>query len=223
MLMDLKKEYEKLYQHWLSEFQQLDLTTLTQETLNDYKNNLDYVSNFEVDQKNKLEFQILESYKNNFSFLFNDFLQIRELKIVNSALALKEINLSNIIDAEKLLYQNLISSIKGYKKLKNISIQPELAIEGEKRFLEAIKTESNVPEPINLPNLNTVSFDNETIIKDKKEDFNYVLIRFLKKTPPLVGVDLINYGPFEKEDVTCLPFKNAIILLNEKFAEKIEL
>ena len=56
----------------------------------------------------------------------------------------------------------------------------------------------------------------------KGEEFDYILIRFLKKTPPLVGIDLINYGPFQKEDLAYMPSKNAKILLNEKFAEKIE-
>jgi len=221
--MDLKKEYEKLYQHWLSEFQQADLTPLTQETLNDYKKNLNNASVFGVDQKDTVQSQILISYKNNFNFLFNDFLRVRELKIVSAALALKEINLNNVIEAEKLLYQNLISTIKGYKKVRDISIQSEFAIEGKISSLEAIKKEPISHETIELSNLNNESSDTETSIQEKIEDFNYVLIRFIKKTPPLVGIDLINYGPFEKEDVACLPFKNAIILLNEKFAEKIEL
>ncbi|MFX0106178.1 MAG: hypothetical protein ACFE75_11910, partial [Candidatus Hodarchaeota archaeon] len=43
------------------------------------------------------------------------------------------------------------------------------------------------------------------------------------KTPPLVGVDLINYGPFEKEDIANIPQKNAKILIYEKFAEEIDL
>jgi DNA replication initiation complex subunit (GINS family) len=39
----------------------------------------------------------------------------------------------------------------------------------------------------------------------------------------LVGIDLINYGPFKKEDIANLPYENAKILLSEKFAEKIDL
>ena len=43
------------------------------------------------------------------------------------------------------------------------------------------------------------------------------------KTPPLVGIDLINYGPFEKEDVANLPKENVKILISENFVEKIEI
>ena len=50
-----------------------------------------------------------------------------------------------------------------------------------------------------------------------------MLIKLLKKAPPLVRIDLINYGPCEKEDIANIPYKNAKILLAEKIAEEIEL
>jgi len=48
-------------------------------------------------------------------------------------------------------------------------------------------------------------------------------VRILENTPALVGIDLKNYGPFQKEDIATLPVKNAKILIFEKFAEEIEL
>ena len=65
--------------------------------------------------------------------------------------------------------------------------------------------------------------DLKKTLKSKDNEFDYVLIRFLKETPPLVGIDLINYGPFKEDEIACMPSKNAKILLNEKFAEIIEL
>ncbi|MHA1413998.1 MAG: DNA replication complex subunit Gins51, partial [Promethearchaeota archaeon] len=70
--------------------------------------------------------------------------------------------------------------------------------------IDTIKSEESVPTTI------------------KKVDIEYLIVRFLKDTPPLVGTDLKNYGPFNRDDIACLPLKNAIILINEKFAEKIE-
>ncbi|MFX0011673.1 MAG: hypothetical protein ACFE9R_15275, partial [Candidatus Hermodarchaeota archaeon] len=57
---------------------------------------------------------------------------------------------------------------------------------------------------------------------EKYIDYHYTLIRFINKAPPLVGLDLKNYGPFEENDIANIPFQNAIILINEKYAEKIE-
>ena len=72
--MDLKTDYEKLYQHWLKEFQRADLTPLSQEVYNEYKRNLNFIKNFEEDQKDKIKSKLIKAYQKNFKFLFNDFL-----------------------------------------------------------------------------------------------------------------------------------------------------
>lgn len=220
--MDLQQEYEKLYQHWLNEFQNTELTAITQEDFNGYKKILDFIKDYRDEEKDEVKNRILESYKDNFDFLFNDFLKIREIKLINSALTLKEINLNDVIEAEKLLYENLVSSIKGYKKVKAISlyeedeIQQDNLIEPETEIISAIEEApfSKEEKTSKIP---------DSMKKIDREKINYILVRFLKKTPPLVGVDLINYGPFELEDIAHLPQKNAKILIIEKFAEKIEI
>ena len=53
-------------------------------------------------------------------------------------------------------------------------------------------------------------------------EYDYTLIRIIKETPELIGLDLKIYGPFQKEDIVNLPRKNARILVNEKFAEYFE-
>jgi DNA replication initiation complex subunit (GINS family) len=223
MSMNLRRDYERLYQHWLNEFQRTDLTELTQELFNYYKKSLDYINDYKGEGVDDLKDRILQSYRDNIKFLFNDFLKIREIKIINSALALKEINLNNVVEAEKLLYQNLVSSIKGYKKVKAFSLY-----EGEEEFKleEAIELKVEMKESPVEPTFSTEeksSIVSKSNIISDEEEFNYTLVRFLKKTPPLVGVDLINYGPFEKEDIANLPQKNVKILVIEKFAEEIEL
>jgi len=222
--MDLKKDYNTLYQHWLNEFEQASLTSLTQEDFNKYKNVLASINAFQVDKTDKIKHQLSESYKKNIEFLFNDLLKIREIKIINAALANQEINLEHVFEAEKLLYQNLISTFKGYKKVKNLlliegqySLDHEITVREE----QAILTEDSELKKAKEIGLK----DEEQLLEEKiKEeiDYNYTLIRFLKKTPPLVGIDLLNYGPFEENDIANLPYKNALILINEKFAEQID-
>lgn len=221
--MNLKKDHEKLYQHWLSEFQQTELTLLNKEIFDSYKKILKIVNDHKEDTKDDLKFKVFESYKQNYNYLFDDLLKIREIKITNFALALKDIEVNNILDAEKLLYQNLISSIKGYKKVKAASIfqEDEDLKTGETVNTNLSRTrkigESEVPINEKEPISPEINYD------EPEECIDFMLLRFLKDTPPLVGIDLLNYGPFEKEDIANMPSQNANILIFEKFAEKVEL
>ncbi|MFX1327956.1 MAG: hypothetical protein ACFE91_07410 [Promethearchaeota archaeon] len=220
--MDLPKEYEKLYEHWLKEFQDADLTELNQELFKEYKTSCNFINDYQEEHKDELKDSIIRAYKDNLNFLFNDFLKIREIKIINSALALEEIKLDNLIEAEKLLYQNIISSIKGYQKVKAASLYED----DKAQFEEIIKSTVEIKKSVkDIPSSSEdqLSVISEAESKIKREEISYIPIRFLKITPPLVGIDLINYGPFEKEDIANIPQQNANILIMEKFAEKIDI
>ena len=221
--MDIKSEYEKLYQQWLKEFKQIELTPLTKEIYVSYKKSLNYVNNFKLDQDDKIKLDVINSYKENFNYIFNDLAKIREIKIINAALALKEIDLNILLEAEKLFYRNLISAIKGFEKVKamednDITDFNMIEENEELKLVENAKLETKESSLQIQGNLSSA-----ITIKPVVEDFKYILVRFLKKTPPLVGIDLLNYGPFERQDIANLPLKNAKILLNEKIAEKIEI
>jgi len=49
-----------------------------------------------------------------------------------------------------------------------------------------------------------------------------MILRFLKDTPSIVGVDMITYGPFKAEDIASLPVENAKIMIQQGLAEKVE-
>ena len=226
--MNIKNEYVKLYQHWLKEYKKKTITPLLEGNLNDYKKCLDFLNEANLDKKEEVKHQkigsmIITSYNNNYKFLFKDFLKIREIKIINSALALQEIDMDNLLEAEKLFYKNLVSDFKGFKKIKTLTLDA-VDIKG------IAEKDIELKEPQTLEINKIDNHNHDQIIKDiheqfkfKSNEFNYTLLRFLKETPPLVGVDLINYGPFLKEDIAFLPINNAKILINEKFAEKIEI
>lgn len=224
--MDLKKEYDALYQHWLKEFSTVNLTLLTVDVFTNYKKNSDFLVNYKPEPGEPVKTELFNAYRENYRFLFNDLLNMREIKILNAALALKEIDLTSVIEAEKMFYQNLIATVKGFKKVQMISIPEDIISKTppQDTDLEAINTlekkkidedkEQHVVVEEQIPS----EFKNTA-----HEVFNYILIRFLKKCPSLVGVDLLNYGPFEKESVASMPFKNANILIAEKTAEKIDI
>ncbi len=228
--MDLKKDYDKLYQHWLKELEQPELTQLTQEIFDNYKKSLSYITQYQIEEKPIVELSLFNSYKERFTYLFNDFLKIREVKILNSALSLKDIDLNDVIEAEKLFFQNLVSTIKGYTKLKKLALYEDTKpLDLKELLLDEEKHSNNLPieesteeysiEPSNNVQLKKVE-DDQPYQEDK---YDYTLIRFNEPSPPLVGIDLINYGPFQVNDITNMPYKNAKILIYEKIAEKIEL
>ena len=236
--MNLKKEYNNLYRHWLAEFDQAELTPFFQDDFNSYKNSVNNIKATEFQDNDAIKNEILKSYKDHFEYLFEDLLKIRKIKIMNAALALQEINFDHVVEPEKLFYQNLISSIKGYDKLKKLSViedyqSDDLTFEPSPYIPEEvdaeIKKESDLEVKIEKQeieddeNLKTIGQGIEEVVENQiDEDFNYIVIRFLKNTPPLVGIDLKNYGPFNADDLANMPYKNAIILINEKFAEKVE-
>ncbi|MFX1478923.1 MAG: hypothetical protein ACFFCI_12400 [Promethearchaeota archaeon] len=222
--MNIKSDYEKLYQHWLKEFQNTELTDLNQHLFEEYKKIVNFVNDHQENQGDILRFQIFEAYKNNFNYLFTDLTEIREKKIINSALSLMDIDLSKVTETEKLLYQNLISSLKGYRKVKALSdYEGEQIIKSE----EITKSEP-VSENIesNTPEVSVSKKESKipSILNDREQEkIEYILLRFVEDTPSLVGIDLINYGPFKKEDIAFIPSQNANILIFEKFAQKIEI
>ncbi len=228
--MNLKSDYKRLYQHWLKEFEQTALTHLSQENFNYFSKTVNYIKKFELEDKQEVKIQLLNSYKENFNFLFTDFLKVRELKILNAALALQEIDFNDVIEAEKLFYQNLISSIKGFKKLKKISLYDDNeSIELEEIFnIENVIVESTPVEKVKdeekmiIP-IDEVSEKSKAIQTKQVAEYKYTVIRFTTHSPPLVGIDGINYGPFQENDIVNLPYKNAKILIYEKFAEKIDI
>ncbi len=49
-----------------------------------------------------------------------------------------------------------------------------------------------------------------------------MLVRLLSDVPEIVGVDLKTYGPFKAEDVAYIPTENAIALIKQGAAKRIE-
>ncbi|NVM43735.1 MAG: hypothetical protein HWN79_02370 [Candidatus Lokiarchaeota archaeon] len=227
--MNLKTDYQNLYEHWLKEFEKSELTPLTQETFNYYMKNVDYIAKYELETRRNVEIHILKSYKYGFKYLLNDLLKIREVKLLNAALALQEIDYNNLIEAEKLFYQNLVSTIKGFKKLKRLTLYEEDKPIELDNVLEVEEIPVH-PSPAIVPTKKELEITEVEPAQKKSEitqseqvvQYDYILIRFNNPSPPLVGIDGINYGPFQANDIANMPHKNAKILIYEKIAEEIE-
>jgi len=166
--MNLKIDYDILYQHWLQEFKNEELTKLSEDLYSNYKSNSSFLSNLTLNDEDKIKGEIIESYKDNFEFLFNDFMKVREIKILNSALALQEIKLTNLVEPERLFYQNLISAIKGFKKVKASFIYDQSPKIEDNIIKEAQVEGLDINEDINQETSDLVS---EYIVKEKTDQF----------------------------------------------------
>ena len=227
--MNLKTDYQNLYNHWLKEYEHSELSPLTQEVYNYYKKTVEYIRKYELEGGQPVELQLLKSYKHGFNYLFNDFLKIREVKLINAALILQDIDFNHVIEAEKLFYQNLVSAIKGFQKLKTFSLYEEDepielddVLEVEERKKQTSPVESPVTKASEDPMVPSAPKESEKPPSEHKIQYKYVLIRFNNPSPPLVGIDGVNYGPFKENDIVNMPNKNAKILIYEKLAEKID-
>ncbi len=220
--MNISDKYLELFTCWRDEFERTDLTKFTDAQYTQVQN---YIESF---KKSSLKFtepvqkDVVKSYIDNLEFLLEDLLKIRKVKILNLALSLNDIDFDKLTEAEKLLYENSVIAVKSYNKLKNIALLDGTIL----KSLESAQPDTEIDE-ISTHNGHTPSdllgHDTTEEVIEKEESISYLLIRFLKKTPPLVGLDLINYGPFEKEDIALIPLENAKILISENQAEVIEL
>jgi len=59
-------------------------------------------------------------------------------------------------------------------------------------------------------------------IEEKLKERKYILIRFVKDVPAIVGSDMKTYGPFKSEDLATLPVENAKILIKQGAAVEVE-
>jgi len=49
-----------------------------------------------------------------------------------------------------------------------------------------------------------------------------MVVRFLRDVPAIVGADMKTYGPFRTEDIGTVPVENAVVLIKQGVAAKIE-
>ena len=223
--MDLKKDYREFYKHWLKEINNKEITNFTEEKYTKIADLLNSIKNLAVTDENSIKSRLIESYKNNTSYMLEDYLSVRKLKIINSAMMMEEVNLDYLLEAEKLLYQNLVSAFKGFQKMRSqLDLKKPSNLEhvSQDEVEESYQNE-HVISDVKVIAENSPSNTIEPDTSEEELEYNYTLIRILKETPELVGYDLKVYGPFQKEDVANIPEENAIILVKEKFAERFEI
>jgi DNA replication factor GINS len=121
--------------------------------------------------------------------------KLRLAKIVNAELERLPINATNLTPREKHLHANLRQLLSDYTY----------------RDLE------HQTEPIQ------VKQKPQSILTSEQREKNYVVLRFIKPLPAIMGIDLKAYGPFKAEDVASLPRENALNLIRRGLAKEVKI
>ena len=171
-------------------------------------------------EEEKSEIQPLpeDFFKNVSSYLKELKVEVRGLDEKSLRAKLKRQELEKAVWLTKRLIEKRLKKIVKslFEEKKSIS-QNNLTTEEKKiyGYLEkAFKGLEEVIEGI-LEGKVSSSFSEE---KEEK-----IVLRFLKETPSMVGVDLKVYGPFKAEDVVSVPLKNIESLIKHGIAKKISI
>jgi len=112
-------------------------------------------------------------------------------------------------DTMLLRLTKILENMKGIKELDPSSMTPE-----EVLFLTNIQN----GELFESNSLDTPQ-GKEHSLSVKRNQFT--LVRMLDDLPSIVGMDLVTYGPFKKEDIVLIPYGNAKILVTKELAMEI--
>ena len=186
--------------------------------------------------------RIHEKTLENILYMIKDFFNIRSEKILTLCRNLQKIDEDILFPVEQEYYKQLYSAFKGDSKTKkfllaslennnNISINNIEKTHPNNDF-DDIEIKQDIVNQINSNSIDMVETDEFLISKGsndiqnnqmlkKNKEIEYILIRFTKNIPALVGKDLKIYGPFQKEDLARIPIQNALILIEENAAIKI--
>ncbi len=203
---EIKITYESLFDILRSEKKNLMLQKLPRTFFDDV---LKYMKQkYEFLFKNNTEDIFVSADKekglrelNNLKAIVKEIIERRIKKVCDLAIiAVKtksqSSDVENMLDEEKLLFENFLSHLKNYH--------------------------SGVIE--NLMMFSKVNYNPEYVKKNEaqkteSEEEKFLMIRILNPVPKFIGPDLKIYGPFIEDDIVKLPKRIAEVLIKKKRAE----
>jgi DNA replication factor GINS len=111
-------------------------------------------------------------------------------------------------------------SLRHYKAVQLVSESEAVNVEGLTK--EEEKLFSDVSRPFEVFQGIMKEVEAGRLPQTGREKPKNRVLRFLKETPVIVGVDMKTYGPFQREDVASVPAENAKILTKQGIAVEVE-
>ena len=179
---------------------------------------------FDDEEREKRLHQII-----NIKKILKDIYERREKKIISMAVNKSRfssniIDTSSLLEEEKLFYDLMISLLdsqrdKILQKLLSgekpqLSQVSEVEESTEQKTSEESKVEETKPEAKFEPASEVKPEELQDLAKTK-------LVRFLIAVPQFMGEDMLEYGPYEEEDMAKVPEGIANLLIEKERAEEI--
>jgi len=101
-------------------------------------------------------------------------------------------------------------------------IETECLLKEEKDFFDELVEVFNKYRNNLLINIEVSEEEKKEEEEEKKENKEVKTVRFLHAVPKFLGTDLRVYGPYEEDDIACLPKELADVLISKGRAEEIE-
>ena len=205
-----------------------DVVGYLNEKQEDISENKDQKGLFDNEEREKRLHQI-----GNIKKILKDIYERREKKIISMAVNKSRfssniIDTSSLLEEEKLFYELMISLLdsqrdKILQKLLN-GEKPELFQVSEET--SEVKQETSEEQPKVEEGSETSEAKFEPASEVKPEELQDLaktkLIRFLIAVPQFMGEDMLEYGPYEEEDVAKVPEGIASLLIEKERAEEIK-
>ncbi len=154
------------------------------------------------DDKEKMQLQI-----QNIKKILAELYERREKKIINMALVKSRtrglVDTASMLKEENMLFDSIIQVFDCYRNGVLMNLQ-------------------NAKAPIITTNVSCAAPTESKAVCKPEENDNNATIRFLSPIPKFLGPELEVYGPFDEDDVACLPKKVASVLVTKGRAEAME-
>jgi DNA replication factor GINS len=192
----MKGLFNKLYETWRNERETSELQHLDADY---YLEMANYTSKLleqtRMLDKTGVRGKIMAQEMDYVEKMLRELLRLRLNKIIQAEIEGKPVVAVNLLPEEREFHSDIRKLIVSYSEMaRNITMG---RMNG---------TDTLIQEPLSA-----------------KEKTGYIVLRFIKPIPAIMGVDMNTYGPFNPEDIATLPEENAENLIRRGFAKVVEI
>jgi DNA replication initiation complex subunit (GINS family) len=200
----MSDRYERLHRAWEKEREKPELQNIPDEFLREMRRYSEELNKTPTDQ-GTLTGSITKKEKGFVGQMLRELTETRLRKVVTKELGGEPIDAQAMTPEEQRLHANLRQLLLSYRQGADI---PEPKMEAP--------TAVRVPEPAKAPRPSIPS-------PHEAPEGDFVVVRFLKPLPAIMGVDMKAYGPFDPEDVASIPRQNAVNLIRRGIAKLVDI
>lgn len=217
--------YDELFAAWKAETEGSEIISLPSDF---YMRILAYLrslgeANTALKEKN-VKTNLLSHEAANAKRMVNELISIRYSKLVMQIIAGQKVSTENLTTEEASLFSRISPSTDDYNNFVTALLSGQAITLCEAPVLKSVESVK-----VEVPKIGAVPSPKVESVPQAEPDLvsapsgKYVVVRFLKPVPSIIGVDMKSYGPFLVEDVASVPELNARILVKQSLAKLVDL